>query len=329
MPLFLPASWADSEPYTEPLEWRWPLWLPAGTLTILAGEPGSGKSALALRLAASFLRGDPWPDGSRNSLFPGAVLWCDSETSFALNLQRALGWGLPVERIFSPLDDPDQNLSFTDPAHIRAFGEKVRLPGLQLVVLDSLASLTGRLETSPVALEIVRSLAQAAAYTRLPVLLIHHLRKIHGTGARAGLQLDRLRGSSVIAQTARMVWALDAPDPLHPAVKRLQVIKSNLAALPPPLAMTIGSTGLQFTPLPQLPQVQSALDQSLALLRDLLASGPLPAAQVEDAFRQAGLSRRQFLRARDLLGVVTTKTAACWMLSLPAPIRSYRFATPL
>jgi hypothetical protein len=75
-------------------------------------------------------------------------------------------------------------------------------------------------------------------------------------------------------------------------------------------------------PAPQPLVVPSPLEQTLALLQDLLASGPLPAAQVEDAFNQAGLSRRCYFDARHLLGVVTIKTPICWMLSLPSPIRS-------
>jgi predicted ATP-dependent serine protease len=213
-------------------------------LTILAGEPGAGKSALALRIAACFLRGDPWPDGSPALLEPGAVLWCESETSFALNHERACDWGLPVERIFSPLENPYENFCLAESSHIQALMQKLHLPNLKLIVLDSLSGLADRHETSPVALDIVRLLAQAASHTGLPILLIHHLRKLPAAGARPSFQPDRLRGSSIIAQTARMVWAVDAPDPLHPAVKRLQVIKSNLAAFPSPLGLTIDSTGL-------------------------------------------------------------------------------------
>ncbi|MCI0726797.1 MAG: AAA family ATPase, partial [Chloroflexi bacterium] len=55
-PPYLPASsWADLDERLDPVQWDWPGWLPRGFLTILAGEPGTGKSLLCLRLAACYL----------------------------------------------------------------------------------------------------------------------------------------------------------------------------------------------------------------------------------------------------------------------------------
>src|SRR5258707_1253868 len=53
-----------SEIVPEPIQWLWPGWLPAGKLTLLAGSPGTGKTTLALALAAAITRGSEWPDGA-------------------------------------------------------------------------------------------------------------------------------------------------------------------------------------------------------------------------------------------------------------------------
>lgn len=37
----------------QPIEWLWPDWIAAGKLHILAGAPGTGKTTLALALAAA------------------------------------------------------------------------------------------------------------------------------------------------------------------------------------------------------------------------------------------------------------------------------------
>jgi RecA-family ATPase len=47
-----------------PVEWLWPLHLALGKLAILEGDPGLGKSFLALDLVARLTTGRPWPDGS-------------------------------------------------------------------------------------------------------------------------------------------------------------------------------------------------------------------------------------------------------------------------
>lgn len=50
---------SDAQP--EPLEWLWPGRIPLGCLTLLAGEPDTGKSLVTMDLAARVSRGMDWP----------------------------------------------------------------------------------------------------------------------------------------------------------------------------------------------------------------------------------------------------------------------------
>jgi len=45
----------------EPLHWLWPSRIPLGKLTLLIGDPGTGKSLLAADLAARVSAGLPLP----------------------------------------------------------------------------------------------------------------------------------------------------------------------------------------------------------------------------------------------------------------------------
>ncbi|MFN0056596.1 MAG: AAA family ATPase [Planctomycetales bacterium] len=45
----------------DPLEWIWPRVIPRGSLTLLAGMPGIGKSFVAIDIAARLSGGLPWP----------------------------------------------------------------------------------------------------------------------------------------------------------------------------------------------------------------------------------------------------------------------------
>src|SRR6516164_3694185 len=47
-----------------PVSWLWRCWLALGKLSILDGDPGLGKSLLALDLCARVTTGRPFPDGS-------------------------------------------------------------------------------------------------------------------------------------------------------------------------------------------------------------------------------------------------------------------------
>ena len=44
------------------LDWLWPGRIPLGKLTLLAGDPGLGKSFVTLDMAARVSRGEGWPD---------------------------------------------------------------------------------------------------------------------------------------------------------------------------------------------------------------------------------------------------------------------------
>src|SRR5688500_489845 len=52
-----------SEVVPQPVAWLWPRRLGFGKLAMLAGDPGLGKSLLALDLCARLSPGRPFPDG--------------------------------------------------------------------------------------------------------------------------------------------------------------------------------------------------------------------------------------------------------------------------
>lgn len=66
----------------EQVRWLWPGRIPVGKIVTLDGDPGLGKSAIALTMAAIVSRGGQWPDGSRCDE-PGDVLIMTAEDGVA------------------------------------------------------------------------------------------------------------------------------------------------------------------------------------------------------------------------------------------------------
>ena len=63
-----------SEVSWEPLSWLWPGWIPVGSVTALEGNPGVGKTLLALDLAARVSQGRTMPDGRSGLREPAGVV---------------------------------------------------------------------------------------------------------------------------------------------------------------------------------------------------------------------------------------------------------------
>jgi putative DNA primase/helicase len=315
-------SFADLAGILKGTEWCWPGWLPAGMLTLVAAGLEMGKSLLALRIAATFLRANAWPDGAPYIGETGAVVWCETESSQALNLTRAQAWGLPVDRILLPeLPGDELDFSLDAPEHRAALEATAQQDDVRLVVVDSFSGGSGRRENEARAGEVTGWLAGLARDSGKPVFLSHHLRKrgVYDPDPRREVTLDLLRGSSAIPQTPRLVWALDQPDP-QSQTRRLSCIKSNLGPKPEPLGMSIDDTTWPlFGGCPSAPHIATAEDRAAEFLLDALNKEPLPAIAIFRDTDGMGLSTKTVKRAKAKLGIVSVKLADGWYWSLPAP----------
>ena len=77
----------------QPPDWLWPNRIPLGKLTLIAGYPSSGKTAIALDIAARVSRGAPAPD-QPDALFP------DAPVVLALLNGNPKSDALPILRLF-------------------------------------------------------------------------------------------------------------------------------------------------------------------------------------------------------------------------------------
>ncbi|HUW14576.1 MAG TPA: AAA family ATPase [Anaerolineae bacterium] len=317
-PLYAFPTWAHLDQHLPSIEWEWQGWLPRGLLTLIVGAPGEGKSALALALAGCVIQGACWPDGVAIDE-PGLVVWCETESAQAVNLNRARSWGLPLDRILMPRAERLlDTIQLDTAAGWEALETVCHRPGVRLVVVDSLSGAHRGDENSAELRNLLTSLANLAQGTGLALLVVHHLRK-KGLFDSGKIDLDRVRGSSVIVQWARVVLAIDRPNPEHePDSVRLSQIKNNLARYPQPLGFEISEIGVGFGEAPEPPRIETQLDKSCDLLLALLADGPLPANDLFEEGEGAGLSKITLKRAKKKLGIVALRQDNRWLWSLPA-----------
>ena len=313
-------TWADLAKHLPAIQWEWPGWIPRGLLTLLVGASGEGKSALALALAACVTQGRQWPDGTpvRN---PGAVVWAETESAQAVNLDRAQAWKLPLDRIHMPrVNDILETIQLDTAEGWASLEEVCRRPDVRLVIVDSLSGAHRRDENSAEIRDLLTRLASLAQAAGLAVVVVHHLRK-RGLFDGGKVDLDRVRGSSVIVQWARVVLAIDRPNAEYePDRVRLCQIKNNLARFPEPLGFEITDAGVHFGEAPQEPKAETQLDKATDLLKALLAREPVPSTRLQEEAEGAGVAWTTLKRAKEILGVVAVRDGKTgrWSWALPA-----------
>ena len=281
--------------------WLWPSWLAAGKLSILDGDPGLGKSLLALDLCARLTTGRAWPDGSPGAE-PANVIILNGEDgpedTIRVRLQRA---GADLDRVFVP--PPDQfGLPWRFPGQTDLLCAAVERTKAKLVVIDPImAFLDSSVMTASD--QHVRAallpLAQLAEQLSFAHLLIRHLNKTSITNS-----VYRGGGSIGIVGACRMGWLVGV-DPRCSKQRVLAQVKNNLAPPQPSLGYEIvtrdhGPPELKWLgPSPWsadeivVRRRPTEADRACAFLRILLEKGPKTSRDIWKEAREQGLTENR------------------------------------
>jgi len=314
--------------------WCWPGYIPLDMVTLLDGDPGRGKSTLSLDLAARVTTGRPMPDGS-----PGI-------DGGALVLTYEDGYGETVRpRVEAAAGDPDR-IGVYDPRadptdvgwpmldNIDWLRDAIGTVNAKLVIIDPvMASLPGTTDShrDQDVRRVLTPMATLAGETGVAVLVIRHLNKTQSSRV-----IYRGGGSIAFAGAARSVLLAGAAPGSSPGDFVLAVAKANLAAPAPALAYRVAPTDdaanvpssriawgepvpLSADALVAPPAEPSSRHQAVAFLRETLAAGPQPAADVRDEARAAGISDRTLNQAKTEAGVTSQKDgmSGSWLWALP------------
>jgi len=324
----------------EPAEvrWLWPGRVPLGKLTLLAGDPGLGKSLVTLDLAARVSTGSDWPDTSARQA-PASVVLLVAEDDLADTVRPRL------DRAAADLKRVSVLTAVRTPTASRPFNLAQDLPHLQravtedpqtrLVVIDPITAYLGDAEAQSNAeiRALLAPLASMAADLQVAIVAVTHLRK---SGGKA---IYRAMGSLAFTAAARAVWGV-AKDPAQDARRLLVPVKMNIGPEPTALAYAIQPGPLvAWDPTPIQANADrllgeddaenSAVDEAADFLASALASGPRQVLDLERDARDAGISKASLKRARRRLALRPRKDASGrWILSLPIPLTPQQQPTP-
>ena len=326
---------ADLHP--QPVEWLWQHRLAAGTLAMLSGEPGSGKTWVALAIAAALTRGrDPF---TGEKLKPATVLYASAEHPAAQVIQpRFAGLhGDPARLVVlrravsaSSISAPDSALRDLPDALPNALEDALQKTQAHLVILDPWDGLLGLevdLDRASQTRPLLDRLGRLAELHRCCILLIRHLAK-----PTAGRPVHRGRASMECSAALRTEFLVGS-SPDAPAQTALLHVKSNLGPLAPPLDYRIGEDGhFQWTGLSNLtpedllasrPTGAGLPKRKFAAqwLRDCLQPGSQTQGSIEIAAERDGVCIATLRRAKFDIGVRSSKDgkSGAWWWTLPPP----------
>jgi len=217
-------SLADIEP--RPVSWLVPEWIPKRALTLIAGQPGQGKTTLALSLAAATTLGGKW---GGHKVEKGKVIIYSGEDTFPEIIKpNLMVQGADLKQITTPItgsDDDGQPEEFEPAKHMGQMQDALRKHSdTKLVILDPALAVASRARDEYRANDIRKALQpvqRLAEELNIAVVCVTHFLKQHNS--RGSGVLDRIIGSQAWGAVARMVIGVERQELGRVAMR----VKSN------------------------------------------------------------------------------------------------------
>jgi hypothetical protein len=204
-----------------------------GTVTLLSGPSGKGKSFIALDWGLSVASGLPW---FGHESIQGSILYVAAEGAHGQK-KRIKAWeqAHKTDARFRMITVP---VNLSNEAHVDELVKRVRDGERDLVIIDTLAKCTAGVEENSakemgVVLAALYRIRDAIEENGTTVLVVHH----------TGYDTKRARGSSAIAAGVDNVYDIFAEDP-HMDIK-LTCSKRKDGEPPAPIFMHLEQVALE------------------------------------------------------------------------------------
>lgn len=333
---------ADIKPL--PITWLWPGWVPAGKLTILAGAAGTGKTTLALALAAVITAGGRWPDGSECQERGNVLIWSSEDVADDTLVPRLIAAGADLSRchFIDGIAQDGESVPFDPSQDIPDLHRAAEsIGGVRLLLIDPIVSaVAGDMHRANDVRRSLQAVVDFADAHGCAVIGITHFAK----GGAGKAPQDRVIGSQAFGALARMVLVTAKEEGGNRRV--MARAKSNIAPDDGGIAYSlqlVSITGgiettraawdgvIEGTAREILGDVEhddseedgSARDDLERMLVDLLTEngGKMPAKQVRAEVSDAGYSWTAANRAKERAGIESAKekgtTKGGWTWFLP------------
>jgi putative DNA primase/helicase len=336
---------SDVEP--EPITWLWPARMAQGKVTLIAGDPGLGKSILICAMAAHVSRGTPWPV-DRSPCPQGEVIIISAEDDPGDTIRPRLdaaGADVSMVHVQTTVFDIDRDgktveYSFSLSKHVSALDELLaKKPDCRLVTIDPISAYLGGTDSHNNAdiRALLAPLAAMASKHKVAIVCVTHLNKSQQANA-----LYRASGSLAFVAAARAAYSV-TKDPDDPDRRLILPLKNNLGDDKTGFAYTIieadnGAPMLAWEDEPvemTLEDIANAMtdkkprpaEMAKAMLLRMLTGSEVMQKDIEAQAEALDISWRTVMRAKKVLGIMSSKHRfdGQWTWSLPPEGQDFRY----
>jgi hypothetical protein len=328
-----------SEIEPRPIDWLWKGRIARGKLTLVAGDPGLGKSQIGIDLHARLSTEAWWPDGVARAPIGNSIILSAEDAASDTLRPRLEAASADLQRIWilDAVRTKDGKRSFSLQQDLEQLGNKLNEIGnVVMITIDPITSYMGKIDSHRTVdvRGVLEPLAGFADAHHVAILAVSHPPK-----ASQAKAIHAVTGSLAFVAAARIVFiVVEEPE----TGRRLMLpTKNNLAAMPLGLAYRLEqclvsndivashvvwdrepvtiSANQALADEREYAKGDDALREAKEFLREALADGPRPAKDIEDQAKQAGIAGRTLDRARQMLKIRTSKDGyqGPWMWTPP------------
>lgn len=301
------ATAADVRAALSAASWLAPGWIPNAELTLLAAEPGVGKTRFCFDLARRIHAGLTWPDGSPITLpRDSKTLWIAADGQWQEIATIPAAFGIPDDLVVlnATNEDPYSGTTLEQEEDFADLESRIKRVRPAIVFIDTITNTADfKAQDASDAKKQYKPLQEIASRCQTAIVCVTHLNA-------SGKVLGRRA-----AEKVRVVVQIECPDPEgQPNRRKLWVSKSK-AVRPPALGVTMTDEGNEYDAEPPEPPrdgrfggaktgpVPAAITACMAWLAARLASGPARVKDLRDQAEAAGYSVTTLYKSKDRLGL--------------------------
>ena len=299
------------------VQWLWYPFIPFGKVTLIQGNPGKGKTWLAMALCAYCTAGRELPNAL--PIEPFNVFYQTAEDGVGDTIKPRLAkCGADMTRVRF-INEEEKQLSMTDERIEKA----IRQNNVRLMIMDPIQAYLGANVDMNRANEIrplFRNLSNIAERTGCAIVLIGHLNKKEGTKG-----LYRSLGSIDVVAAARSVLQVER-DQKDTDIRIVRQIKNSLAPSDGEIRFSItAEMGFQWleckstfvsSEQPKVPEFESKTEKAAYLIKKLLSDGDMRAREIYMRMKDEGISRRTAENTKKELGIRSYRKMRQWYWSI-------------